>query len=284
MSNAYRDRRGAVFGLTVAEIFILLAFVLMLLFLALSRQWETYDEQGELQALSEAFQSLQRQHGIEQPSEVVTLVKSEMKKRSELEETIKEKQSEITSLRKVVKDVKSPDGRPVAETIEDLTQELAAANKEVERLITLQEKGVNPPCWYSQVPAGEGKLREKPYYTFLIAVFDDGLEVLREPTPGGWAEGDEQGGTYASEAESLNLQDLPYNTRLSNREFVSAFRRVHDAGKSMDVRSYSCVLFVKVWDKTSQNAKAVWKETYHDSIERLFGTYLVADDPWPGAP
>ena len=114
------------------------------------------------------------------------------------------------------------------------------------------------------------------------ATFDDGLEVLPEPTPAGFAVGDERDGPYTSEAETLNLQDLPYNTRLSNREFVSAFRRIRDAGKSMTVRSYSCVFFVKVWDKTSQNAKATWKETYHDYIEGLFGTYLVENDPWPG--
>ena len=34
-------RRGAVFGLTVAEIFILLVFVLLLVFLALARQWQS---------------------------------------------------------------------------------------------------------------------------------------------------------------------------------------------------------------------------------------------------
>ena len=61
-------------------------------------------------------------------------------------------------------------------------------------------------------------------------------------------------------------------------------RPIHQRGKDGKVRSYSCVFFVKVWDKTSPDAKARWQRAHDEVLEGLFGAYVARDDPWPGTP
>ena len=147
----------------------------------------------------------------------------------------------------------------------------------------LRRKGENPPCWYEKVPAGEGKTREKAHYIFNIAVYDEAMVVRRHPIPQGRAE-DDDGLPYDQEAKQVGLDRIPVDTKLTDDELIRYMRPIHDLGKSVEVRSYSCIFSVKVWDKTSPNAKDRWKRAHDSVLEGLFGTYEVKDDPWPGSP
>ena len=146
-------------------------------------------------------------------------------------------------------------------------------------LETLKHKGQNPPCWYEVVPDGDG-WREKAHYIFNIAVHDEYMVVLRPPAPPGQAD-DDHGRPYDQEADDLRLDEIPYGVQLPYEEITRHMERIRDLGKMRKVRSYSCIFWVKVWDETSPEAKARWKEAHDGVLEGLFGTYQVKDEPWP---
>ncbi len=50
-------------------------------------------------------------------------------------------------------------------------------------------------------------------------------------------------------------------------------------GKNGQIRDYSCVFYVKVWDLTSETAKKRWQQA-EDTIKDWFYTYRVRNDPW----
>ena len=270
-------RRGAVFGLTVAEIFILLVFVLLLVFLTLARQWQSEKREAE-ERLESVRTELEPWKPViaefEAPEQVESLRLAEAKAQRELE-----------TLREVVEASGEPAENPteLLDRLREAVDEQVAAQEEYERireeLRVLREKGVNPPCWYEKVPTTDGALREKPFYTFNLGVFDDGIVVRKLETPPGGAE-DDGGESYARESKQLGLDQLPYDTLLSDAEFLGQFRDVQRAGKEKQVRSYSCIFWVRVWDKTSATAKERWKEAHLNIVQGLFGTYVVREDPW----
>ena len=158
-------------------------------------------------------------------------------------------------------------------------EERGRAERIEKDLETLRHKGQNPPCWYETVADG-GRKREKAHYIFNIAVHDEYMVVLRHPIPRGQAD-DDHGRPYTEEADDLRLEDIPYGVPLSYGEVTRHMERIRDLGKLRKVRNYSCIFWVKVWDKTSPEAKARWKEAHDGVLEGLFGTYQVKDEPWP---
>lgn len=167
---------------------------------------------------------------------------------------------------------------------DEFAQQLAMAQQEAsqakQNLQVMTKKGHNPPCWYKVVPDGKGGVRERPHYTFFVAVFDNSMVFQLPPIPPGSAD-DDDGSEYSFEATQLGLYNFPYNSPLDNESVERYFRPIHDAGKSSKVRSYSCTFFIKVWDKTSENAKDRWKDAHNRILESMFGTYVVNNDPWP---
>jgi len=148
-------------------------------------------------------------------------------------------------------------------------------------LALLRRKGENPPCWYQIVSAGEGKTREKPYYAFNVAIYEDSIELARRtPPPGGAL--DDGGGPYADEWRRLNIEYLPYGKRLTDTEFADAVSELVAQGRKRQVRTYECVFSVMVWDKTPQHAKKRWKDAHDRIIEGSFSAYTVQDLPWNG--
>ena len=146
-------------------------------------------------------------------------------------------------------------------------------------LDVLRRKGQNPPCWYETVAKDDGT-REKAHYIFNIAVHDEYMVVGRREIPPGGAD-DDSGRPYAEEAENLGLDDIRYDTPLTDVEMRRQMQPIFDLGKGREVRSYSCIFSVMVWDRTSPGAKVRWKEAHDGTLEGLFGTYVVQDDPWP---
>lgn len=256
-------RRGAVFGLTVAEIFILLVFVLLLVFLTLTRQWqkELRETEEQLESARAEINTLEPWKPViaefEAPEEVETLRLAEQKAQKELE--------------------------ALRDQLREAVNKQVAAQEETERmreeLRILGEKGVNPPCWYEKVLATDGGFREKVLYTFNLEVFDKGIVVRRSETPPGGAE-DDGGESYAQESEELGLDRLPYDSLLSDKEFTQRFGYINRAGKEKRVRSYSCVFWVRIWDRTSTSAKERWKHAYLNVVQGLFLSYVMQEDPW----
>ena len=279
-------RRGTVLGLTVAEIFILLLFLLLLAFLT----WEDERERAVTE-LAEARQTLQAIDQIdrwkqvvaefETPEEVLTLRRQ--KERAERDAEMHQEQAE--ALRELLEGESAADAIDKAQ---EAQRQAVAAKEEAEQraaeateaLRVLGVKGENPPCWYEIVAADDGGTREKPHYALNLAVFDQGIAMRPSPVPPGGA-ADDNGGTYAAEAARLGLGALPYNKMLGDSDVRRLLHPIHDAGKERQVRTYSCTFFVRVWDQTSADAKARWKHAHLNVIQSLFGTYPVRNDPWP---
>lgn len=262
-------RRGTVLGLTVAEIFILLLFLLMLAFLVLAQEWrQQQDRQAEAEAqLEEVLPDfldnpedwMSALEPFETPEDIQTLrrQKDAADRHAEtLQHALEEAERRRDEALKQAEDAK--------QHAEDIRREL----------LVLREKGHNPPCWYAKVPDGDGE-REKAYYTFDVAVFDDHMVVRRLAPPLGGAE-DDRGGpddTYAAEAAGLPFDRIRYDTPLSDEDVISDLRPIHDAGKGARVRSYSCIFWIRVWDQTADDAKARWRQAHERVLQSLFGTF-----------
>ena len=146
-------------------------------------------------------------------------------------------------------------------------------------LALLRRKGKNPPCWYHMVSAGEGKTREKPYYAFNVAIYEDSIELAPRTAPPGGAF-DDGGGLYADEWKRLHIDELPYGKELSDNEFTEAVSDLVAQGRNRQVRKYECVFSVMVWDKTPDHAKKRWKDAHDSIVEGSFSAYTVRDLKW----
>ena len=162
--------------------------------------------------------------------------------------------------------------RVAAERERDQTQQ---------NLALVRRKGKNPPCWYHIVSTGNGKTREKPYYIFDVAIYEDAIEIASRTAPPAGAF-DDGGGSYADEWKKLRVEELPYGKRLSDKEFIEAISDVVAQGRNRQVRTYECVFSVMVWDKTPNHAKKRWKDAHDRIIEGSFSAYTVRDLEWTG--
>lgn len=142
-----------------------------------------------------------------------------------------------------------------------------------------QEKGVDPPCWYTRVAKRGGKTREKPLYAVNVAIHD-GHVVIGKRSVSGLRNGTETG-SYAREYTRLGLERLPYGRRLNDAEVRRAVAPVHEAGENGKVRSYPCKFYAQVWDRTNPGAKKGWKRGL-TLVQQFVNTYIVQEDPWPG--
>ena len=134
---------------------------------------------------------------------------------------------------------------------------------------------------YQIVSAGEGKTREKPYYAFNVAIYEDSIVLAPRTAPPGGAF-DDGGGLYANEWERLRVDELPYGKRLSDDEFTEAIQDLVAQGRNQQVRTYECVFSVMVWDKTPEYSKRRWKDAHDRIIEGSFSAYTVQDLEWKG--
>lgn len=271
--NEYR--RGAVLGLTVAEIFILLLFLLLLVFLGLERNLarQSAELRVQLKETQERLAPLREWEPVikefEAPEEIATL------------------RRQIQDLREIVEGDSAHQEvarltNELRQTEDTLREEKQRADDLKEELRVLRTKGHNPPCWYESIPDGKGGEREKPHYSLSVGVFDDYMVLMPlDPPLGGAA--DDNGDTYVAEAEQLGLRELPYGIQLEDSEILRELRPLHTAGKEKRVRSYPCIFWVRVWDKTSPSSKLRWQMAHDQIIEGLFGAYTMQDEPWPGS-
>ncbi len=270
-------------GLTVAEIFILLAF--LLLFALLLRQiladeatlqtdetprpviWERPDT---IETLTQA------KHELELAEQALSKVENE---RALVSAAYNKVNRKLDETKKAVIDAE----RKLGEADEARSNAEAMRDRFSRDLGTLRRKGENPPCWYEEVPDGKGGTREKPYYAFDIAIYEDSVELApRRIPPGGALDDTDQ--LYVTEWRELRIDELPYGKRLGNSEFIEAVSEIVAQAKQRQIRTYECVLWVMVWDKTSMDAKQRWKNAHDRLIEGSFGAYTVQDLEWQNHP
>ncbi len=272
-------RRGTVLGLTIAEVFVLLVFLMMLALMGLNRHWAGMEETvEEWKPIMDKHTPAQVQRALLDPDE-------QQKKVERLQEEVERLQEEKDRLQQRVRTLEGREGRTGPELDEalDRLRELERRNRELAENLRLMTKGITPPCWYQRVeetnPISSANVREKPYYLFDIAIRDDHLEVQQLPIPEGRA-ADDDGRPYVEEAKELSLVALPYGVPLTDEEFRSVMSPLFENGQAGNVRSYSCIFYVRVWDETALGAKGRWQNAHDRLLEQLFGTHQVRGMPW----
>ncbi len=302
MEEGYR--RGTVLGLTIAEIFILLVFLMLLALMGVNRYWgeklESWADIMKNHTPAEVELVLTGPDGlreeIKQLSSEIVFLEREKQRLQERIRTLEDREGETGGLlddaNKQLEDLK----RKLAEQLSALVDaQREAAFKSNENNVLQKDnnslrdrmrilgKGITPPCWYQRVeetnPHTRANWREKPYYLFDIAIRDDHMEVERLPIPEGAAE-DDDGLPFSEEARGLALDTIPYGTRLSDGQMRDVMMHLRRAGEASQVRTYSCMFYVRVWDETSVGAKKRWKQAHDDVLEQLFGTYQVRQTSW----
>lgn len=217
-------RRGLTLGLTMAEIFMLLLFLLLLAFLVLSKEHEqvrvTLEERAtlpsEVERLKRENVELEKENTItknlleESKQNLIEAEKSLENERRELPKEIQElveqveslendltvSKTEISKLREQVYE----DEAQIESLESDLTtakeesvnnagqlEKIREENMELQKQLRYAKKGERPPCWYT-VEVGKRKWHEMPEYLLDVAVHDGDNLVVRlnykVPLPG----------------------------------------------------------------------------------------------------
>ena len=291
-------RRGAVLGLTVAETFILLTFLLLIALLGLVHRDEPLPKPDteraprvwvrpeEIETLVNAAEEARKAQ--EEAERVRAAAERERDRAHEKAEEARKAQEEAEQARAAVereRDHARETAKEARKIEEEVEQARAAAERERDQarhdLALLRRKGKNPPCWYQIVSAGEDKTREKAYYAFDVAIYEKSIVLAPKPAPPGGAD-DDGDRSYADEWKRLRIEYLPYGKELSDSEFSEAVRDLVAQGRNREVRTYECVFSVRVWDKTPDHAKKRWKDAHDRIIEGSFSAYTVQDDEWTG--
>ena len=294
--SAYR--RGTVLGLTVAETFILLTFLLLIALLGLIQRDEPLPEPDtasaprvwvrpeQIETLVNAAEEARKSQ--KEAEQARAAAERERDQAHEKAEQARRSQKEAEQVRGAVereRDQAHEKAEQARKAEEETDQARAAAERERDQarrsLALLRRKGKNPPCWYQIVSAGEGETREKPHYVFNVAIYQDSIELAPRTAPPGGAF-DDGGGPYANEWKRLHIEELPYGKELSDNEFNEAVSDLVAQGRNRQVRTYECVFSVMVWDKTPDHAKKRWKDAHDRIIEGSFSAYTVRDLEWKG--
>lgn len=268
-------RRGLTLGLTVAEILILLLFLLLLALYAFNVEMKAKSEQTRMEL--EVVKKERDEARSKLPEDIQEL----KRENKSLEKDLDDAQRENT-ISKALLERKEKEHNQYQEESQELQNSLREENERLHAKL-YSSKGIDPPCWY-QVTERRGERHEKPYYLLDIAVYDEHLRVRLRPAPQGRAidENDQPAPTsYAEEYAKLPLS-LDTTRNISIREFKEFAEPIERMGKNKQIRNYSCVFYVKVWDLTSDTAKKRWQQA-EDTIKNWFYTYRVRNDPWESA-
>ncbi len=276
-------RRGTILGLTIAEVFILLVFLMLLALMGLNSYWDTKHRRWD--EIIEQYTPEEIKDALAHPDSLRIVVKA-------LKEQIERLRTERNRLQRRVRILEGREGLTGAvldstkAELEEVTHTFEESKRslvDAKRQIRIFGKGITPPCWYQRIeesnPITQANWREKPYYLFDIAIREDHMEVQRLPIPDGSAE-DDNGASYADEAEELQLDTIPYGVRLTDTEMRNVMRPLYEKGKGSQMRSYSCIFYVRVWDETPPASKERWKQAHDGVLEQLFGTHQVRGTSW----
>ncbi len=274
MEEGYR--RGAVLGLTIAEVFILLVFLMLLALMGVNRYWG--DKINPWKKIMAKATPEEVEEALNHPDDI----RGEIKKLKEQIEELEKQKERLQERVRILEDREGETGK----RLDEANRNLREAKREIEALdnkIRIIGKGITPPCWYQLIeetnPVTKANRREKPYYLFDIAIREDHMEVQRLPVPEGSAE-DDGGAPYYEEAKSLELASIPCGVPLTDLEMRNVMQGLYEKGKASQVRTYSCIFYVRVWDETPPGAKERWKQAHDGILEQLFGTHQVRGTSW----
>ena len=306
-------RRGLVLGLTLAEIFLLLLFLLLLALAGTALRWLEEIEHAETLGRAnvthrqdvielEHIVDDQRTKLVAASLEINTLIESSnefSRQNVRLQQQTERLELELDALRPLVElgkelqDIQDRFGltpesivnlkeeldgiKPLAQAgaqLPILQEQLESMRGDLARLNKIANaRGIDPPCWYEEIYLEADVIRERAVALFDVAVFDEYILVRDRPVPE----------KYAAEKDRLPIASITFMKRLSDKEFVQMMRPIRQLAKEeKKVRPYSCVFFVNVWDQTSARSKERWKKATERTIGDAFYRSTVISERWEG--
>lgn len=265
-------RRGVILGLTLAEIMLLVIFLLLLTFMAiLKNERERYEHKLLLvkksPPIEKIIQILEKQApdimdelvlANQKLPEIIAMIKKEKLKIRKSEtipdvilrsvenlkadkEIIKHSGSVNQKLKQVINAQeglikKQEELIKVRKELETEVENLKGQNKSLYKQIESNGKGVDyPPCWAD--PTG------KQEYIYNIFLTDDGIVIHDNKIP-----------HRAAEQARLPISMIRYDNVLSNSNFQNQTYQLFSWSMAND-----CRFFVRVYDKTNSNQKKLYK-------------------------
>ncbi len=285
-------RRGIVLGLSLAEIFLILLFLLLVVAMnitagATAEKQKTQEVMDQMSALKVVLSNV----GIDvtSPDFVSELVESLEEGRESAKE-IKPVQPILDALADknvppdVIADVVEAVSNSIEKNpIEDLDKIFEVSDTELrdenEKLVSKieslgAEKGELPPCWF--VTLDRERDPEKEIKIFDVKISDSTITLYKGSTV------DEIAATDPTANFGIDTFMPEYPTNYMGKpityvEFQNAFRNFYLEGDQRQVQPYRCRFFVGLWDDTSD--KSNYKKRRR-SVENLFYKYEYKDE-WP---
>ena len=327
-------RRGAVVGLTTAELFMLTSFMLITALLlaeahlprkaaanaerpvpgvsdavaraALEIEVDRLTSESEDMAKRLTDSEAQRKDTEGRNQRLARALANEEEKRRQAEEDADEALAAAGAARaaaetaeaalheaQTAKQEAEQEAQAAREAVDEARRQTDAVRRQLAALQTPEtkltqrtgssrQKGIDPPCWYTPVRRADGTIREKALYLMDVAIHDRHIVLgRRSPPPGG---PDDEEGSYAAEFEQMGVHRLPYGKRLTNTQARRALQGIGEQGRNAKIRSYPCISYAQVWDRTGTTSKQRWREAHENLVQRYLGTYVVRDmrkNPWP---
>ncbi len=269
LDNNTSYRRGLAFGLTLAETFIIIAFVLLLLF---ARGLQ------HLHKLGGDSQSGDAKNRVEDPRSQIERIKQMIRINKSLIEEGKASTEPYPATADIIDDL-FRELRRAKEQIKQAQDKLAESNQKTlkyeEELSRYKEEQkrlqnevvyltgrigavsghgtVMPPCWTKD----DGSIE----YIFNIELTSEGIVVHKNDLP-----------EHGEELLKL-VPSLRFDSPLSRSEFLRATERLYQWERSQHPE---CRFFVRVQDETEPNQKALYKDELR-TVENRFYKLLVGE-------
>jgi DNA repair exonuclease SbcCD ATPase subunit len=262
-------RRGLVLGLSLAEVFLILLFLLLLTSVGLTSS--LLDEINELDETKEELED--RLNFIEESTvgkeiTIADFVRLE-KKINALEKINKELSDQLDDLKEDLAETEK-ELIKVEEKLAEAEKELVIAGEEAAKkdqvIDEYAKNGQDPPCWFVNIPDADeaSGIRQRHVKIFDVKIEDDFFSVRRHDNS-----------KIKLKIDRGNIAALPQvgstilNKKLSAREFTQKFSQFKAAGNEKLIQNYKCRFMVDVFDATSINNKSGYKRNLR-VIENLF--------------
>lgn len=273
-------RKGLLLGMTMAEIVILIIFLLLLAFAALlEKERKSHEAQDRLMGKNKTLiERIIRVVDAQDPAITEELVKAfealpniiSLVKKSDLakskDETIDKTITQMVEKAAAEKSVtsegegKSPEERlaealQAKSTLEAENQNLRDQKDNLVSQMKSEGRGVDsPPCWSDAV--------KNPEFIFKVDLTSSGIVIHDNPIP-----------ERAEEKSRLPLQDIKFDTLRNVAQFRAETNKLYELSKQKE-----CRFFVLLYDKTATNDKVTFKHLLR-TVEEHFYKKLVDSTP-----
>ena len=305
-------RRGLVLGLSLAEIFLILLFIILisafgLLTFAEEEKKNIIESNEKLlkdnSDLEDTLKSMEKILGKNITPDEFTLLVKKLNKQDQLEKQNEElllnlKEAEdkldiLEDLRKIIKDIQiKPENlkkiinekKDLAEAINEkelLKIEIKKLEKKIDKqdqvITEYSKKGDDPPCWFYNIKdeTESDGIRQKHVKIFDVKIRDQSFEVRIHDK-----KTEEKNEVDLGNINSLpKLKESDLNRELTTNEFRKIFNPFLYAGKNKKIQPYKCKFMVDVYDDISKNNKKGYKRNL-STVERVFNKYIIQDNSW----